>query len=76
MSNPKPFIEFGEMLIRYIEFGTGIRSIVFLWLPKKLNNGKWAWLRRVEKSINMRKEYKGEGIAWVETIYEESKCKS
>lgn len=26
----------------------------FLWLPKKLSNGKWAWLRTVTVEVRVR----------------------
>jgi len=53
MPGETPAHAFGRALLREIEFSTGLRSRCFLWVPRKLKCGKWAWLRWVERAYDL-----------------------
>lgn len=47
----QPNKAFVEHLKRSVEIGVGIRARVFCWLPKRLVNGRIAWLRKVWRIV-------------------------
>lgn len=70
---PSPeYVKFLKFLCRDVEIGLGLRKRKFLWLPKRISNGRWAWLRTVYECYDLNKPYEGEGaLSWAEKIYEE-----